>query len=89
MRVTYSPSFARTLKKLHKNDKNALDKAVEELVNNPLKGEEKRGSLAGIFVYKFRIANSLYLLAYKYQGEDEIRLLVLAPHENFYRDLDR
>jgi len=89
MRITHSPSFARALNKLHKNQKLALDQALLELSINPALGEQKRGSLTGIFVFKFRISNTEYLLAYRFQSDDEIRLLVLGPHENFYRDLDR
>ena len=89
MLISYSPSFERAVKKLHKNQKKALDLIVGELLNNPKLGEEKRGSLAGIFIVKFQISRAEYLLAYRFRSENEINLLVLGPHENFYRDLDR
>jgi hypothetical protein len=46
--------------------------------------------LAGLFVYKFRSHNQLYLLGYSVA--EAIRLVYLeavGPHENFYRDIKR
>ena len=53
--VSASPSFARVAKKLHARDKGVLDQAVKDIANDPALGEEKRGDLAGVFVYKFKL----------------------------------
>ena len=54
MKFVYGASFSRSLKKLHPNQKEALDRALLTLTKNSAAGEEKRGDLAGIYVLKFR-----------------------------------
>ena len=49
-------------------------------------GSEKKGDLKGVFVLKFKIQSTLYLLSYRMLGED-IELIMIGPHENYYRDL--
>ena len=87
MKFLYGSSFARTLKKLHPRQKKALDNALQILIKNPEAGVEKRGDLIGIYVLKFRANNVEWLLAYRVVSKREITLLVVGPHENFYRDL--
>jgi mRNA-degrading endonuclease RelE of RelBE toxin-antitoxin system len=89
MKFTQAPSFIRTVKKLHPNQKKALDKAVRALAERPSLGEAKVGDLAGIYIYKFKIENLEWLLAYRIQSKSNLTLLVVGPHENFYRDLKR
>ncbi len=87
MRLLVTPTFARTVKKLHARQKAELDDAVRAIANDPGLGEAKVGDLAGIQVYKFRMANQLCLVAYRVLDEETIKLLMVGPHENFYRDL--
>jgi len=91
--VNASPSFARVPKKLHTRDKKALDQAVQIIAADPTIGEEKRGDLAGTFVYKFKLNNQETLLAYELspnkQAPDAVVLLGVGPHENFYAQLKR
>ena len=89
MRITQAPSFSRSVKKLHPNQKKALDKAVKEIAANPNKGDEKTGDLLGVYIFKFKIANLQWLLAYRLETEKQIKLLVVGPHENFYRDIKK
>lgn len=90
MRVLQSQTFKREAKRLHAQQKAALDDAVRFVVSNPSAGESKVGDLAGVRVYKFRINNNLTLLAYELDEEqDALVLLALGSHENFYRDLKR
>ena len=86
--VTQSTVFARAYKKLHQQQKQDVDKAVEVIVSDPLAGEAKRGDLAGVYVYKFKSQNQLVLLAYEFDPKTR-RLLLLGSHENFYRELKR
>lgn len=81
--------FKRSSKRLHRNQINALEQTIAELKRNPLLGEMKIGDLAGVRVYKFRITNQLYLLAYlhKTNPEPSIILLNLGSHENFHSNL--
>ena len=89
MRILVTPTFERVVKKLHKQQKLALDEAVGTLVGQPDIGESKVGDLAGVQVYKFRMGNLPCFLAYRAVDEHTLKLLVVGPHENFYRDLKR
>jgi mRNA-degrading endonuclease RelE of RelBE toxin-antitoxin system len=89
MRVLGTPTFERAVKKLHMQQKAALDEAVRTIVGQPEAGETKVGDLAGVQVYKFRMGNLLCLLAYRILDENTLKLLMVGPHENFYRDLKR
>ena len=89
MRILVTPTFERTVKKLHKQQKADLDTAVRAVVADVEIGEAKVGDLAGIRVYKFRLANQLCLLSYRVLDEETVKLLTVGPHENFYRDLKR
>ena len=80
--------FARQYKKLHDNVVADVDDAVAVVAANPTAGEQKKGDLATLRVYKFHSQNQLFLLGYTV--DDGLRLVYLesvGPHENFYRDL--
>jgi hypothetical protein len=66
-----------------------LDEAIRAIAGDPGIGEAKVGDLAGIQVHKFRISNQLFLVAYRILDRDTIKLLMVGPHENYYRDLKR
>lgn len=89
MRILVTPTFERVVKKLHRQQKAALDEAVRSVSSNPSAGETKVGDLAGVQVYKFRMGKLLCLLAYRVLDENTLKLLMVGPHENFYRDLKR
>ena len=88
MIVRQTNAFKRKIKKLHKQEKKALDKAVKEVMANPYIGEGKTGDLKGVQVFKYKHKEQLYLLAYHFQ-DDELILTFMeyGTHENFYRDL--
>ena len=88
VQVLQSTAFSRAYKKLHKAQKADVDDAVEAIVKAPDLGEAKRGDLAGVYVYKFKSNSQLMLLAYAWDPETRM-LLLLGSHENFYRDLKR
>ena len=88
MKIYQSRIFAQKVKKLNKADKAILDEEIKEIVNNPEIGIEKKGDLRGIFVHKFKSKSSQYLLSYRF-SEDEIELIMLGPHENYYRNLKK
>ena len=90
MRLIATPRFARAAKRLHSGEKGALDAALRAIAANPQIGEMKKGDLAGVQVYKFRIEAQLFLLAYRVaRDEGAVKLLALGSHENLYRDLKR
>jgi hypothetical protein len=86
MRIFQSGSFATKVKKFRKNQKEDLDKAVKEIIDNPSIGTEKKGDLRGIFIHTFKIQGTLYLLSYRH-ANDDLELIMIGPHENYYRDL--
>jgi len=86
MRVYQSRSFERKIKKLTKQEKELLDHEIRSIIENPLIGEGKKGDLQGVFVHKFKLSNTLYLLAYRLDS-DALELIMIGPHENYYRDL--
>ena len=88
--VRQTRRFSRVYKKLHDNVVTEVDAAIAWVANDPDVGEQKKGDLSELWVYKFRCLGQLYLLGYT--RDDEIRLVYLeavGPHENFYRDLKR
>jgi hypothetical protein len=74
---------------MHRLQKAALDEAVRTISSQPDAGETKVGDLAGVRIYKFRMGKVLSLLAYRVLDENTVKLLMVGPHENFYRDLKR
>ncbi len=88
MKILQSRSFERKVKKFSKTQKLQLDKQVKLIVEDPTIGAEKKGDLRVIYVYKFKIRTIQYLLAYRIV-EDNIELIMIGPHENYYRDLEK
>ncbi len=84
--IEQMPAFRKIYKKLHANEKSKVDEAIIRIVADPTVGEEKKGELAGVFVYKFSVHQQEFLLAYEWTTENRL-LLALGGHENFYRDL--
>ncbi len=86
--VLQTPLFKKIVKKLHKNQKQDLDDAIKVLMEEPTIGEQKKGDLSYLRVYKFKMVNQLTLLGYSYEeGTLTLELIALGPHENFYRDV--
>ena len=89
MKVVQSRSFAKRAKRFQKQEKQVLDKQVRAILNNPKIGQEKRGELRGVFVHKFKIHTTQYLLAYRIKENEILELIMIGPHENYYRDLEK
>ena len=89
MQILVSPSFERAIKKLHANQKKSLYKAVKAIDLEPEIGDPKVGDLEGIFVFKFKLVDQQWLLAYRVISAKKLKLLLIGPHENFYRELKK
>lgn len=87
MRTFVTPTVERAIKRLQPPQKNALDEAVRAIASQPDIGETKVGDLAGVQVHNFRMDKLLCLLAYRVLDENTLKLLMVGPPENFYRDL--
>ncbi len=88
LKVRATPTFIKSLKKLHAKDKKEVDGAVRAILAEPNIGEAKKGDLAGIRVHKFKINKQEVLLSYSINAA-ELLLIALGSHENFYRDMKR
>ena len=86
MRVLQSASFRKRVRRFHKQDKRTLDRQIRKILKEPTMGQEKRGDLKGVFVHKFKIHATQFLLSYRFVGDD-LELIMIGPHENYYRDL--
>jgi mRNA-degrading endonuclease RelE of RelBE toxin-antitoxin system len=84
--VLIMPAFKQRYKKLHQNQKTPVNEAIEAIKANPLAGNQKKGDLAMVHVYKFDCVGQEFLLAYEFDPKTRV-LLALGVHENFYRDL--
>ena len=86
--VLQTPTFRKVVKKLKANQKKSLDTAIKRLVENPALGKQKKGGLAFLRVYKFKMNKQLTLLGYSFNGSTlTLNLIALGSHENFYRDI--
>lgn len=84
--VSQTPLFGRKVKKFKKTEKAALDEEVSRIISNPEIGEETKGDLQGVRVHKYRFSRREMLLAYS-ATKEEILLITIGSHENYYRDL--
>lgn len=90
MQINKTNVFARSAKRLHKNQAISLEDCIERICANPMLGEDKKGDCLGVKVYKFHMLDQLTLLAYKYnEAREEIILLAVGSHDNFYRNLKK
>lgn len=90
MQVIQTNRFKKAYKKFHKNQLNDVNSAIKVIIENPLIGTQKKGDLSDIFVYKFKMINTLILLAYIYDDSKDVLILeAIGSHENFYRDIKR
>lgn len=60
-------NFKKVVKKLQKNQKAYLDKAIRALIESPALGVQKKGDLSFLRVYKFKMVKQFTLLGYSYQ----------------------
>ena len=82
--ILQTPTFKKSVKRLHKNQKTDLDNAIRELLKDPYIGEQKKGDLLFLRVHKFKMVKQLTLLGYSYEdGTVTLELMALGSHENF------
>ncbi len=86
MQVLQSASFKKKVRRFRKQEKRVLDNQIRKILKDPAIGQEKRGDLSGVFVHKFKIHATQYLLSYRFIGNN-LELIMNGPHENYYRDL--
>ena len=93
LKILSSPTFDRAVKKMHARDRKIVDQVVMDIAEDPTLGEQKKGDLADVFVFKFKVNKQETLLAYcllpnKKKPQDLV-LLNVGSHENFYAAMKR
>jgi mRNA-degrading endonuclease RelE of RelBE toxin-antitoxin system len=88
MKIFQSRLFEKKVKRMSKPEKESLDREIKRIVENPNVGEEKKGDLRGVFVHKFKLKTTQYLLSYR-RVRGDLEFVMVGPHENYYRDLKR
>jgi mRNA interferase RelE/StbE len=86
MKILQSRSFERKVKKFSKQEKKRLDNQIRKIIDDLSIGSEKKGDLRGVYVHKFKLQTVQHLLSYRFVGEN-LELIMIGPHENYYRDL--
>lgn len=88
MQIRQTNQFEKAYRKLHKNQLKDANKAISEIIDNPLIGILKKGDLSDVRVHKFKMVNQLTLIAYIYEDAEIIlTFLAIGSHENFYKDI--
>lgn len=86
MKVLQRGEFKKAYKRLNDNQLDAVNEAIEKVVENPAIGEQKKGDLVRFRVYKFPVLDQIYLLAYVHDEEEgTLTLRAFGPHANFYQ----
>ena len=87
MKIIQSRTFEKRVRRFRKQEKKVLDQEVRKIAKDPSLAREKRGQLRGVFVHKFKINATQHLLSYRMTGDGILELIMIGPHENYYRDL--
>ena len=90
MKILKTREFKNDLKKLYKNQRKDLAKAIETIIDDPLIGKLKTADLSCYRVYKFNMNKQLTLLGYTFESNTiTLTLISFGSHENFYRILKK
>lgn len=90
--IRFTPAAEKYFKKLKELKlKDAYQKALQAISQDPYVGEKKRGDLNGVYGYDVRYAGVNYEIAYTiYEQNGQLIVVLLAgKRENFYEQLKR
>ncbi|MFV0547711.1 MAG: type II toxin-antitoxin system RelE/ParE family toxin [Limnobaculum xujianqingii] len=88
--VYQSNRFEKALNKLPEKLRQAVEDEIDQIIDNPELGEQKKGDLSYLRVHKFKLNNQLTLLGYSWiDSKIELYLLSIDSHENFYQEQKR
>ena len=88
MKTFYKPPFKKFVKKQARPMQLSIEDEIERIIENPDRGETKKGDLRGFQVHKFAFKKQKLLIAYQVL-ETEILFYMIDTHENFYRKLKK
>jgi mRNA-degrading endonuclease RelE of RelBE toxin-antitoxin system len=90
MAVYKTKRFTNALERLAEGDQALIEDAIDSVIANPLIGDQKKGDLKHLRVFKTDIRETEYLIGYNWDsGRLTLHLLQLGTHENYYRDASR
>ncbi|MDR2663514.1 MAG: type II toxin-antitoxin system RelE/ParE family toxin [Treponema sp.] len=99
MKINQYGSFKKAYKKLYKNQLAQVNTAIQAIIDNPGLGEQKKGDLSMLRVYKFQVQNQLTLIGYNVSpeltedvaaGTERVLTFIdIGSHENFYRNIKK
>jgi mRNA-degrading endonuclease RelE of RelBE toxin-antitoxin system len=69
--------------------KSIVEAIYEDIPHNPNKGISKIGDLVGIYTWAVNYQGTTYRIAYTFENESLILIVLVGPHENFYQALKR
>jgi len=79
--------FKKAFKSLSEGQKDLVDDEIDNIIDNPDIGKQKKGDLSHMWVHKFKMDGQEVLLGYSWnEGALIITLMNIGPHENFYRN---
>ena len=85
MKIYETSKFRKLRKKIKdKDEKEALKKAIMDLINSPLSGKKLKGEFKELRSFKYFVRGQQRRLIYKYDG-DSIYLLTFGPREGIYK----
>ncbi len=85
-----APNYNKERKRLALTVIHRLDEVQAQILQDPHRGDRKRGALRHIWVEKFKAQNDQWLVAYTIDDKrDIVYFVAVGQHENFYRDLQR
>ena len=85
-----TPRYNKRRRKLTPEVLRVLNDVQIKLLEDPLTGDRKRGTLKDVWVEKFQAGNDQYLVAYEIAEKGKtVTFLDIGQHENFYRDLEK
>ena len=90
MQIKQTNRFKKAYKKLQSNQLIEVNNAINEIINNPEIGKQKKGNISWLRVYKIIVLGQLILIGYSLEKNNEIILTFvdIGSHENYYRDLN-
>lgn len=84
------PRYNKARKRLSTAVKTELNKVQAQILQDPYRGDRKKGALRNVWVEKFKAENDQFLLAYTIdEKKREVVFYDIGQHENYYRDLTR
>ena len=72
--------------KFQEIENQAFIEVIKKIEANPGIGDEKKGDLKGIYLYKFTVENLTYLLSYRI-NEEIIELITFGPLNKYYKNM--